>query len=104
MKETRRLAHLSRAARSRVVTRKETSCDEGSRSVSNKIVKTYDLLTYDDVTEVVENGTRTLLVSKNPPRALSEELERLRDDGWTIMSVASPRENRLLVVVCREAA
>ncbi len=67
-------------------------------------MKTYDLRTYDDVTEVIENGTRTLLVSKNPRRHLSEELERLRDDGWSIMSVASARENRLLVVVCRGAA
>lgn len=67
-------------------------------------MKTYDLRTYDDVTEVIENGTRTLLVSKNPRRDLSEELERLREDGWSVMSVASARENRLLVVLCREAA
>lgn len=69
-----------------------------------RVVKTYDLRTYDDVTEVIENGTRTLLVSRNPRRDLSEELERLRDDGWSVMSVASARENRLLVVLCREAA
>ena len=67
-------------------------------------MKTYDLRTYDDVTEVIENGTRTLLVSRSPRRDLSEELERLRDDGWSVMSVASARENRLLVVLCREAA